>query len=320
MNKNIIKTLILCLCLSLQSCAQNKNESTNTNTQMKEIPYKEQGMLFKLKYEHANCSYEILVNDMPVMIHFGLEERSGLTVNINQYILKPGKQDLTIRMFPTKKSENVFESKLNELSIVNINIQKKKQPISPIQEYDAELNGIKLKWDILTYQTPKLEKEVPYAEFKTSFNVDPKDINWDIIGWSESQNLKNDPNIRKEVDAFYEDFKKTLEDGNQEKYTKMLENSIYEDAASMPWDKEGKKQITKQMTEYAGQKRNFIYPCTNSELKFYGDGRVVTLVCMDTLTFGYSPLISKSEKSMLPKAHTFYLHKPKGSNKLEIIR
>ncbi|WP_167367178.1 hypothetical protein [Chryseobacterium contaminans] len=52
-----------------------------------------------------------------------------------------------------------------------------------------------------------------------------------IIGWSESQDLKNDSNIRKEVDAFYEDFKRTLETGSQSKYLAMLKNSIHEEAA-----------------------------------------------------------------------------------------
>lgn len=48
--------------------------------------------------------------------------------------------------------------------------------------------------------------------------------------------------------------------------------------------------------------------------------RVVTLVSKDPRAFGYSPLVAKGEKSNFPIAYTFYLHKPKGSNKLEIIR
>ena len=74
------------------------------------------------------------------------------------------------------------------------------------------------------------------------------------------------------------------------------------------------------MTGYATDKRSFIYRCKNAELKFYGNGRVVTLVCTDTISFGYSPLISKTAKNMMPKAHTFYFHKRQGSGKLEIIR
>ncbi|WP_312389238.1 hypothetical protein [Chryseobacterium sp.] len=302
--------LFLFVLLSFYGCGQNKSK----------IQYQQEGMIFELEYEHSECSYEILVNDIPVITHFGLGERSGLTVDINQYILRSGKQSITIRLYPSKKGENTFEKSLLNSSFVKIKISKNKAPMSLLDQLNFKDKGINFNWNILTYQTPKLEKEVPYAEFKTSFEVDPKDINWKITGWEESQNLKNDPNIRKEVNAFYEDFKKTLETGDQSKYVSMLQNSIYEEAASTPWDKNALSQITKNMTAYANEKRSFIYPCKNAELKFYGDGKVVTLVCMDTLTFGYSPLISKSEKSMLPKSHTFYLHKPKGSDKLEIIR
>ncbi|WP_312389240.1 hypothetical protein [Chryseobacterium sp.] len=287
---------------------------------MKEIQYQQEGMIFELEYEHSECSYEILVNDIPVITHFGLGERSGLTIYINQYIFKHGKQSITIRMFPAKKDQNIFASNIAINANVKFKLDKILRSSDPKLSWEKRARGEKTRWNILTYQTPKLEKEVPYAEFKTSFEVDPKDINWKITGWEESQNLKNDPNIRKEVNAFYEDFKKTLETGDQSKYVSMLQNSIYEEAASTPWDKNALSQITKNMTAYANEKRSFIYPCKNAELKFYGDGKVVTLVCMDTLTFGYSPLISKSEKSMLPKSHTFYLHKPKGSDKLEIIR
>uniref|UniRef100_UPI0039A6F037 hypothetical protein n=1 Tax=Ornithobacterium rhinotracheale TaxID=28251 RepID=UPI0039A6F037 len=100
----------------------------------------------------------------------------------------------------------------------------------------------------------------------------------------------------------------------------MLVNCIYEDAASMPWDKDALNQITKQMIQYADMNRKFIDTCKKSDLKFYGNGKVVTLVCTDTITFGYSPLISIDESGQFPKAHTFYLHKPKNSDKLDIIR
>lgn len=75
-------------------------------------------MLFNLKYEHSNYSFEILVNDMPVVTHFGLGERSGLTVDINQYILRQGTQNITIRMFPIKTDENSFATNLAKDSFV----------------------------------------------------------------------------------------------------------------------------------------------------------------------------------------------------------
>lgn len=282
------------------------------------IKYEKEGYLYGLYYSHTDCSYEILVNDIPVITHFGIGERS-LSVDINQYILRPGKQEITIRLFPRKIDENHFAASLSKDSRVKI-IIKKDWRTADSRASDAYISGDKTNWEILQYETPEIEKETPAAEFKTSVTLTDKDINWSLTGWLESQDLQGDPNIRKEVDAFYAAYKGILEAGDQNRYLSLLKNSIYEEAASIPWDHDAAKNITKNMSEYVAEKRNFIYPCKSSQLQFYGAGRVVTLVCTDTLTFGYSPLISKTAKNLLPKAHTFYLHKPKGSNQLQIIR
>lgn len=303
--------LIMICCAQKQDVELNKKQNIN---------YRNEGMLFKLKYEYSNCSFEILVNDMPVVTHFGLGERSGLTVDINQYILKQGIQNVSIRMFPMKTDETSFATNLAKDSLVKVVISKNKEPMSMLDQINAKGNNADFKWEVLNYQTPPLQTILPSVEYKTTFEVEAKDVNWKIIGWSKSQDLQSDPNIRKEVDAFYADFKKTLEDGNQNKYQSLLKNSIYEEAASIPWNKQAESQLKSNQSGYATEKRNFIYPCKNAELKFYGNGKVVTLVCSDPMSYGYSPLISKTAKNMMPKSHTFYLHKPKGNDKLEIIR
>ncbi|SHG57841.1 hypothetical protein [Pedobacter caeni] len=316
---NIVRLLMLSVFISLQSYAQVKQEKTAEKDKIEKAKDRKGGMLFKLVYEHQDCSYEILVNDVPVITHYGLGERSGLTKDINPYILQAGKQEVTIRIFPSKKDETVFSPSLTANSFVKIEILKSDAGMSLLDIMNAKAKGQDYKWEVLRYQTP-IVKDKPYAEYKTSFQVDPKDINWKITGWSKSQQLKNDADIRKEVDAFYEDFRKTLEEGDQLKYLSMLKTSIYEEATATPWDKGAEMKLTKGMAERMKDKRKFIYPCKQAELKFYGEGRVVTLVCADMQTFGYSPLISKSDKNMMPQAHTFYLHKPSGSGKLCIIR
>jgi hypothetical protein len=320
---NIIKILMLGTCISLQSCAQSKKEeeTVTENKKIGQVEYQKEGMLFRLRYEHTDCSYEILVNDMPVASHFGLEERPGLTVNLNQYILQPGRQEITIRLYPSKKDETIFAPLLSPNSFVKIEISKNKEPMSMLDKMNAKDKGRQYQWPVLSYQTSKLKDKLQnFAEYKTSFTIDSKDINWKIVGWSKGQNLQNSVNIRKEVDVFYSDFKKTLEEGNQEKYLSMLKQSIHEEAASTPWNKNAEKELIRSMADYAVEKRNFIYPCKDAELKFYGGKKVVTLVCKDSETYGYAPLISKTAKNMMPKAHTFYLYKPEGSDRLEIIR
>ncbi|MBW1655447.1 hypothetical protein [Flavobacterium quisquiliarum] len=281
----------------------------------------EKGMLFTLKYEHQDCSYEILVNDVPVVNFFGLGGGFSLKKEINQYILKPGKQDITIRIYPQKKTEDSFEDLISESAKVKIVIKKNKEPLSMLDVAEAREKGIQTEWDVLSFETPAIEKNVPYIEFKTSFNVLDKDITWKIKGWSESRDLRNDPDLRKQVDAFYENFKSILASKKQQEYLKLLKTSIHEEAESKPWfGADLEKDLSNEMLQYANEERNFIYPCENAEMKFYGNGKIVTLICKDSTTYGYSPLISKTAKNVMPKVHVFYLHKPKGSNELEIIR
>ena len=91
-----------------QSCAQDKNnQKSNINQMEKDIVQKEFGDSYRMKYEHSNCSYEILINDVPLITFYGLGERST-TAYINQYLLKPGKEEITIRLYPKKIEDTKF--------------------------------------------------------------------------------------------------------------------------------------------------------------------------------------------------------------------
>lgn len=282
------------------------------------IQYKPEGYLYGLYYKHTDCSYEILVNDMPVVTHFGIGERS-LSADINACILKPGKQEVTIRIYPKKIDEQHFSASLSKESRVKITIRKDWRTADR-RASDAYISGNKTNWEILQFETPVVEKDTSYAEFKVGFEIADKDMSWHLTGWSESEDLSRVPDLRKEVDAFYAAYKKILATGNTAKYLALLQNSIYEEAASIPWDRDAAKNIAGNMSAAGAEKRDFIYPCQNSRLQYYGNGKVVTLVCADTVTFGYAPLISKSAVNGLPRAHTFYLHKPRGNRNLQIIR
>lgn len=306
----IIRFLLFISVIQLYAC-ENKKQPIATK----------KGMLFTLKYENQDCSYEILVNDVPVISFFGLGGGFSLKKEINQYILKPGKQDITIRIYPQKKTETSFDEAVNKTAKVKISVKKNTEPLSILDLAEAREKGIQTEWEILSFETPKIESDKSFMEFKTSFNVNDKDITWKIKGWSESRDLRNDPDLRKHVDAFYKNFKSILASKKQQEYLKLLKTSIHEEAESKPWfGADLEKDLSNEMLQYANEERNFIYPCENAEMKFYGNGKIVTLICKDSTTYGYSPLISKTAKNAMPKVHIFYLHKPKGSNELEIIR
>lgn len=319
--KSVYKLIIVSYLFgcTIQSCAQDKNnQKIDINQMEKEIVQKESGYRFNLDYEHSNCSYEILVNDVPLITFYGLGERST-NATINQYMLKPGKQEITIRMYPKKIEDTKFNEKLDSTSFVKLKLKKYEN-----RNLKWNVANIKRDWqDIFVYQTPKLEKDVPFAEFKIPFDASKDELTWGITGWSESQTLTNNEALKKEVFEFYKNFQKVIEDQNQNAYMNLLKTSLFEEASSEPWDSKTLiKEGLEEMYQKPIPKQKFLFPINEqtAELKFYGNGKVVTLVSKDPRSFGYSPLVAKGEKSNFPIAYTFYLHKPKGSNKLEIIR
>lgn len=304
-----------------QSCAQDKNnQKLDINKMEKDIVQKNFGHKFYLKYEHNNCSYEILVNNVPLITFYGLGERSTGAV-INQYMLKPGLQEITIRMSPKKIDDTTFKPDLDSTSFVKLKLTKMR---NGSLEWNLSKEGqAREESEVLNYQTPKLEKSVTFAEFKIPFEATKDELTWEIKGWSESERLNNDEALKKEVFEFYRNFQKTIEDQNQNAYMNLLKNSLFEEASSYSWhSKTFIKEGVEEMYEKPITKQKFLFPLNENtaELKFYGNGRVVTLVSKDPRSFGYSPLVAKPEKGNFPIAYTFYLHKPKESNKLEIIR
>lgn len=322
-NKLIYKIIVLTSLIgfTIESCAQNKsNSKLDINQLEKDIIQKEFGHSYRLKYEHNNCSYEILINDVPLITFYGLGERST-TAYINQYMLKPGKQEITIRMYPKKTDDTKFNETLDSTSFVKLKLDKIKMGS---QQWEFSKEGKSRDWEeVLVYQTPKLEKDVPFVEFKIPFEASKQELTWEIKGWSDSQALVNNEALKKEVFDFYKNFQQVIENQDKNTYINLLAHSVFEEASADSW--ESKAFFKDAMEELANKpisKQKFLFPINENttELKFYGNGRVVTLVSKDPRAFGYSPLVAKGEKSNFPIAYTFYLHKPKGSNKLEIIR
>lgn len=103
-------------------------------------------------------------------------ERSDLNVDINQYILVPGRQEITVRLYPAKKNDDLFRRYLSKGSFVKIAVTKNKEPMTMLDQLNAKGKGIKYQWETLLYKTVPLEKEVSYTEYKTSFEVNAKDL------------------------------------------------------------------------------------------------------------------------------------------------
>ena len=202
-------------------------------------------------------------------------------------------------------------------------ITVRKEIRTPNNLKDPDFIGGVGEWEYHSFETPRVKEGQRYAEFKTSFELKAADINWDIVGWSESENLRQAPKLKQEVIAFYKMYMQVIEKRDAQAYARMVELPNLDEILSEPWHvKEMLDATYESVAEDIKIKQKFIFPLAEDkvELKYYGEGRVVTLVSTDPKSYGYSPLIAREAEHNFPMAHTFYLHRPKGSKDLEIIR
>ncbi len=324
--KIYINVVLLTLTCCFQACSQPNGEKQAvkimSDTRFDKVKsYMDNGFgwFIRLGYEHVDCSYEILVNDVPIITFFGLGNWSTGDY-ANRYIMKSGPQQITIRLYPQKVSDTVFKESLSADSKMKIRVLKR---IQGFGKRPDSLANEPAERELYTYETPTVEEGAKFAEFKTSFDLSPADINWDITGWSESEDLRNHPNIKQEVMAFYKMYMQVIEKRDKKAYTKLVEYDYYEHMLSEPWHVQAMYEgAAKDIAKNIAIKQKFMFPLEEDKvkLKFYGDGRVVTLVSTDHKSYGYSPLVAKEISQNFPMAHTFYLHRPKGSKDLEIVR
>ena len=163
-------------------------------------------------------------------------------------------------------------------------------------------------------------EKVPYWE--QSWDVEVKELPYQLKGWSESQNLdKIDKEIlSKEVKEYFTTLKDLLNQGKIDEFLRLCEKEDEElDIATYTTPEDSK-------IDYQNNKEKMSKLCVgnmqsleNAEMKIYGNGRLVTLVIPNGKYRNWSALMSKTPKGRVTSWGVI-LHKPKGSDKLEIIR
>ncbi len=289
----------------------------------KEIKHYDTETMYMIKADQSACFYELFVNDFLVFRHFEQTSLLGHAVSINDAILKSGLQEVTVKLYPIGeykgKNYNTF-SKNAEIEIL-------------IEKYD-NANEDSDDEEVLKIKIPQIEnkdnliriKGLPYYEHTFTFNAE---VPYTLKGWSESQDLtKMDKDeLEKEVVTFYKSFRNLI----KLKQSKEIEDQIYsrekEIAQSNFYSKEKLKKLTTEL------KSNLITPIDipplekDYKLVFYGNGNVVKLESKKYKSINNNSALSVIDElnyiGKLRKAKVFLslaLHKPKGSNKLEIIR
>lgn len=304
--------------VSLQSCAQKEAKTSNSSiTELyKEVRFKEQKITYRAGIEVGACNFQLLINDVPVAQNHGIAQGTFNTSSpINSVLLKSGKQSFKLILYPGFQDNKPVAS-LSKNVIARITIEALKYKGGDVKTVVSPYSII----EVPSVDHPFGFAGKPTAVYEGTFSVD---LPYEITGWSKSKDLRkeNPQALLKQVLDTYQQFSSLITEKDEKGLQAMVYKKEKNYAQMMFLDQEA--------TAYQWQsyRRNFtdetleMRPIEQYQLKFYGEGRLVMLERTDVANFGEPALRAryKEQGSNMINAFFLYLHKPEGSDKLEVI-
>ena len=313
------------------ACGQNKKKQMKNRPiaqlykKIKKLKYTSMPQYYIEGYQ-SGCFYEIYINDILAFEHYENVGLANHAVVINDLILKSGLQKVTIKLFPLGKIGNEEYPVLTSKARFDLAIFKR----------DKATPWEGLNYDVVKeYFAPTISGEshgafknegLPYFEETFTFDAE---VPYELEGWNDSQNLKeiDQEVLEKEILNFYKEYADVIYNQDEEKWVKMnqkkelnyLKSVYYNDVKSDEF--EARIESFKEIFDSNFTKK---YPLDKYEILFSNEGRVVTLKSIENKgksAFSYGIKVNiDGELLEVEDSEYIYLHKPKGSNKLEIIR
>ncbi|WP_148639420.1 hypothetical protein [Aquimarina longa] len=262
----------------------------------------------------SGCYYEIYVNGFIMFKHYKNVGLMNHAVPINDVILKSGSQKVTIKLFPLGKIDDKEYTTIDADDSFRLKIFKrdKKQP------YEAG------DYDVVKEHYATLTDGLPYYEETFTFEAE---VPYELKGWSESQVLTemDQDQLEKEILDVYKRYGNILKNHKEDEWVNLIYNIEKETNHSINYfDKEKIKLRTDYFTNTFDNEDIEIKPLDKYKIVFSGDGKVVSLQSTERRgksAFSFIENIDyQGERQKVRTSRFIYLHKPKGSNKLEIIR
>ncbi|MFC7347821.1 hypothetical protein ACFQO9_13930 [Chryseobacterium zhengzhouense] len=313
--KNIIAILILLM--FNMNCTEkiDKNQNKNFDMKINQIPLKNQ------------ISYGLEVNaPIPVIIYFNdikISEKNtpvNTVVELNPYILKNGKHKIKIKVNPLFRSNETF---VNSDNLNKIRIQF----VSYI--WNKETDDVSNFMTNINLPLTEVKESIPY--FEQEWEVEIKDLPYELEGWSKGQDLSkmNQKELEQKVVHYYEKLRNLMNNGDFESYQNLWTTAHKE---LLMYDYQTENSYNKAMEENAldfKKCKNTMIPLEDYEMKLHADGKMVSLERKThTREFnnenpldikGWSPLIRKYKVSG-GASYGVKLYLPQNSSDFVIIR
>lgn len=317
------------LTASLNSCAQESKRKAMTGEQRIEyLSNKVQKFDIEPIYEldiQSAFSFRVMVNGVPVYSNFDVIP--GIArMNINSSILKSGKQNIEVELYPGYDHNGIQKSYLNNGENFILKVEK--------AEWNKE-GSTETPEDVLEFKNN--DKNIDYSkltEFKTNLSFDAS-VPYKMKGWEQGEDLStlNQQDLELKVVRFYENTVAALKDKDYDYL-----NTIFLNADSEWYQAEYfAKDIITELQSGKGRKGKSVstkrsnsdkysqtfYPIENYTMKLYANNRLVRLEPKEGFSRGESLLGYNDIDKNGTKRNTFIdmlLYIPKGTQSLQIIR
>ncbi|PXY43560.1 hypothetical protein [Flavobacterium hydrophilum] len=272
-----------------------------------------------------NSSFEILINDLPVVNHFNPsnETLKGSYYPLNWHISKNGIQNITIKMYPGfNQDTNAFNQTLENNSGIKIKI---------VKSFLDSNNTMPDEEEVTTYTTPQkkinetlisvFSGRTFYEDNFTFISEVPYEIQTleksEVLFTTDAEKLNQ---LQKEVVIKYNEIREIYMSGTKDELAhinydkeKRVAQQLYLSSAEIKDRWENDYQFrTDQNLDFFDLK-----PIEKFNIKFYANGKIV---CLQKINNKKSALWGgfkrKDKKEVTTTYISLYLYRPKGSNEL----
>ncbi|MDO6519045.1 hypothetical protein [Zobellia uliginosa] len=279
---------------------------------------------YYIEAHQSGCFYEVYINGILCTVRYINAGAMNNAIPINDKILKSGPQKVTIKLFPLGEIDGKEYPTLTERTRFTLEIFKRDKA-TPWEGLDYDV--------VHNYFAPTTTSEEagpfahanePMYEETFTFNAE---VPYELTGWSDSQVIEGQEGIEQEVLDFYKEYADVIQNQDEKKWVQMVETKELEYFKSIFYNDKSSEKFKKRIKLLSlpfDSKFKKRFPLDPYEMILGGDGKVITLknkvkLGKSAFSFGVEE-IENGESYKYRDYPYLFLHKPKGSDKLEIIR
>ncbi|MCY0977816.1 hypothetical protein PGH12_15735 [Chryseobacterium wangxinyae] len=306
--------IFFCLIILNFGCSQSSKSQGSFTAQ---VPLEKQ-ITYALQL-NMRLPFELYINDIKASYNY---VGTNVGVDLNPYLLGNGKCKIRIKIFPAFKAGKT-EIPLDDLENSTVLFGKYIMDKEKNDIHSYNIND----FTKLDYKLPNK----PVASFEQEWEVDIKELPYELEGWSKGQDLRKFDKkvLEQKVVSYYKNLWNILNDGNSEKYQQLWK---YADQDLIKYNYESVNTYEKAEINNENdikKCKNMMIPFEDYEMKIYADGKLITLERKtNTKDFNNeSPLDIKSWSPLIRKykisggaSYSVKLYLPEGSDDFVIIR